>query len=141
VGTISDAKREKEKEKEMSIQDDFENAMQGNSNFAEEKCVCVIRLTTSYWYDNKGLHYKKSLNVLKRKSAGYQVILEDCSNIGADEVFPRITNLEECKDGIYQVVTCNEKRDWETGAVDDYDYQLIKYEEQKDKNADSNQHL
>lgn len=47
--------------------------------------------------------------------------------IGADEVFPRITNIAQCEDGIYVVVTCNESRDYETGIIDDYDYKLVAY--------------
>jgi hypothetical protein len=27
--------------------------------------------------------------------------------------------MNECKDGIYQVTTCNESTDWETGVLDD----------------------
>jgi hypothetical protein len=39
-------------------------------------------------------------------------------------VFPRIINLDACADGIYTVLVCNERRDWESGYVEDYDYQL-----------------
>ena len=38
---------------------------------------------------------------------------------------PRILNLGEVEDGIYEVVVCNESHDYETGYVDDYDYRLV----------------
>ncbi len=108
----------------------LEAALQKNSDI--EECLSIIRLKTSYWKDKAGsIHCKKTLTPLKRLSKGYQILGEDCDNIGADEVFPRIINVDECKDGIYKVITCNEHRDWESGYIEDYDYQLIKYEAEK----------
>lgn len=89
---------------------------------------CVVRLTTSMWHDVNGVHIKKTLRYLRRKCVGYNILEEDCSAVGADEVIKRIVNLEECKDGIYQVVTCNEWGAWETPhIIEDYDYKLIPY--------------
>ena len=89
--------------------------------------VVVVRLTTSYWHDRNGVHWKQSLRWLKRKSVGFNVMHEDCTMIGANEVIPRIVNLHECDDGIYQIVTCNERgSDWEVPhIIDEYDYQLV----------------
>lgn len=87
--------------------------------------VCTVRLTTTAWNDKKGLHTKKSLIFLKRKCKGYNGLEEDCSNIGAEEVFPMITNIDSMEDGIYEVAVCNESRDWESGHIDDYEYQLV----------------
>ena len=101
------------------------------SNFTEKKeapPVCVVRLTTNFWGDNKGLYSKQGLTFLRRKSSGFQILEEDISMVGAEQVFPRITNLSECKDGIYKVITCNESHDWETPhIIDDYDYKLIPF--------------
>jgi len=47
--------------------------------------------------------------------------------IGPSEVTAAIVNLEECADGVYQVVICNESRDWESGIIDAYDYRLVPY--------------
>jgi hypothetical protein len=101
----------------------------GEEGSKEQKYVCAVRLTTSFWCDGRGVHMRKSLNFLKRKCEGYNILDEDCSNVGAEEVMPRIVNIDSASDGIYKVVTCNESRDWESGYVDDYDYQLIKMEE------------
>jgi len=86
---------------------------------------CVVRLRTTMWADKTGLHTKKSLTFLRRQCEGFNVLAEDASAIGAEEVLPRILNLGEVEDGIYEVVVCNESRDYETGYVDDYDYRLV----------------
>ena len=86
---------------------------------------CVVRLRTTMWADKTGLHTKKSLTFLRRKSEGFNVLEEDASAAGVEEVLPRILNLDECPDGVYEVVVCNESRDYETGSVDDYDYRLV----------------
>jgi hypothetical protein len=85
----------------------------------------VVRLLTSFWSDQRGIHSRQSLQWLRKKSSGFNFLQEDCSMIGADELFPRIVNLNESKDGIYQVVIVNEHRDYETGTIEDYDYKLI----------------
>ena len=86
---------------------------------------CVVRLRTTMWADKSGLHTKKSLTFLRRKSEGFNVLEEDTSAVGAEGVLPRILNMDECPDGVYEVVTCNESRDYETGYIDDYDYRLV----------------
>lgn len=87
----------------------------------------VVRLSTSCWHDKKGMHIKKSLTYLKRKSIGFNSLEEDLINIGADGVEPTITNLYTSKDGIYELAIINERTDWETGEIEDYDYMLTPY--------------
>tara|TARA_R110002096_G_scaffold176849_1_gene353272 strand:- start:251 stop:547 length:297 start_codon:yes stop_codon:yes gene_type:complete len=91
----------------------------------------VVRIKRSYWHDERGVHQKTDVGYLKRKSEGYNVLEEDCQNIGAEEVFPRIINLSDSPDGIYELAACNISRDWETGCVDEWDYKLSPYEEQE----------
>lgn len=86
---------------------------------------CVVKIRTAMWSDKSGAYIKKSITVLKRQSEGYNVLSEDLSAIGAADVLPRITNLDACADGIYEMVICNESRDHESGHIDDYDYRLI----------------
>ncbi len=95
----------------------------------EPENICIVRITTNYWSDSKGLYSKKNIKFLKQKSKGYSILQEDCSNIGADEAFLRIENLYDVEDGIYEVITTNEQRDWESGYIEDYDYYLVEYKE------------
>ena len=88
-------------------------------------CRCVVRLKTSIWKDDNGLHLRKDLTYMKRLSFEFNILKEDAVNIGANEVMDRIDNLNDCKDGLYEVVTCNETREYESGMIDDYDYTLI----------------
>lgn len=87
---------------------------------------CIVRLTTNVWCNSNGVHIKKSLRFLKRKCKGYNILDEDCQMIGADGVMKRIINLHNCKDGVYEVITCNEFACWETPhIIEDYDYKLV----------------
>ena len=86
---------------------------------------CTVRVKTTAWADKRGLHTKKSLTFLRRQCEGFNILAEDADAIGAEEVLPRIVNLGEVEDGIYEVVVCNESHDYETGYVDDYDYRLV----------------
>lgn len=94
----------------------------------------VVRITTNYFISSsQEICYSKKLRVLKRRSNPMGVgcfleVMGECMDASLD----MITNFHECDDGIYELVVHNEHRDWETGIVEDWDYQLIKIEE---KNA------
>ena len=95
-----------------------------------EKSVTVVRLSRSFWNDENGVYQRTSLRVLKRKSStkyGY-VLVEDALQSSAEEVLPRVVNLHECEDGVYEVVCCNVSKDWETRYDEDWDFKLIPYE-------------
>ena len=92
-----------------------------------DKNLCVVRLRRSWWRDIHGLHQRTDLRYLKRACVGYNILADDAMNIGAEEVVPKITNLDECQDVIYYVNTCNIHRDWETGCIEEYDYMLVPY--------------
>jgi len=91
----------------------------------KERNRCVVRLRTTTWANNKGLHIKHSLTYLRRQCVGFNVLAEDESAIGAESIIGSITNLAECKDGIYEAVICNVSHDWETGYADDWGYKLV----------------
>jgi hypothetical protein len=86
---------------------------------------CTVLVKTTTWGDKRGIHTKKSLTFLRRQCEGFNVLEEDASAIGAEEVLSRILNLGEVEDGIYEVVLCNKRYEYETGCVDDYDYRLV----------------
>ncbi len=95
----------------------------------EEKPSTVVRLRTTSWWDGKGLHIKRSLTVLRRRSRATCLIEEDVSAVGATETAALIENLDDCKDGVYEVVLCNVRRDWETGYIDSWGYKLLPFTE------------
>lgn len=88
----------------------------------------VVRVETTFWHDARGAYKKKSLKVLKRKSFGYNYLLEECSMVGTYDCLMNITNLDNVLDGIYEVVVCNVSRDWESGYVDDWDLKLVPFD-------------
>jgi len=88
----------------------------------------IVRVKSSSWHDNKGVHFRRDMNILRRKS-NCDYVIEDCSMIGAEEVIPRIINFHKVEDGVYELIFCNESRDWETGYVDDHDYKLVELNE------------
>lgn len=88
----------------------------------------IIKIETSWYNNSRGLYTKKAITYLRRQTKGYHILEEDCRNSSSQDVITRIVNLDECEDGIYKVITCNEILDRETGYVDDYNYRLIPYE-------------
>jgi hypothetical protein len=96
-----------------------------------EPNICIVRLRTSIWEDNRGVHCKKDLIPMKKLSSGYQLLEEDVANGGAEDVWMRTVNTDICQDGIYTFTTCNEHKDWETGYIDDYDYRLVPYQKEE----------
>lgn len=88
----------------------------------------VFRLRTSCWSDGNSIHVKKTLTRLKRLSIGdYEHLLDEAVNIGAHDAIGMITNLHECKDGLYVAKMINVQEDWETGITEDWEYRLISY--------------
>lgn len=85
----------------------------------KEPGQCVVRLRTTTWANSKGLHIKRSLTYLRRQCVGFLGLKEDAGAIG------NITNLDQCEDGIYEIIVCNVSYDWESGYVDDWNYKLV----------------
>jgi hypothetical protein len=95
----------------------------------EQESLVIVRLTKSSY--KRGNKYSKeiSISLLKSKSKNENGWLDEEASNGFDSFMESITNLDSCKPGIYQFVTCNLSRDWETGIVDGYDFKLIPYNE------------
>ena len=101
-----------------------------------------VRLSTSYWSDDRGIYTKKSLRYLRRKEAkgkkrtldykgipdSFNFIEEEVRTFGDEKVFSLIRNLHDCDDGVYEVVPYNVSTDWETRTIEIYGYKLIPYE-------------
>jgi hypothetical protein len=101
----------------------------GPSCSNEPRPNLVVRVQTSFYSPRSGtLVRQTTVRVMRRLSRGHDFLFEDVSMVGADEVMPRIVNLDEVEDGLYRVITINERLNWETGYVDSYDYRLVPIE-------------
>ena len=83
----------------------------------------VVRLKTNVYYTDKKLVFSKELTFLKRKSIGPNWVLDEAGMVGVEGIC--IENLYSMPDGIYQIITCNHDRDYETGYLESWDYKLI----------------
>ena len=94
----------------------------------------VVRVSTSCYSTERGLAVAKRIDILKRHSKGHlsDLLRDDASSVGADQVISRIVNLNEVKDGVYSVIVVGQHTDWETGHIEDWDYKLIPYEHPKE---------
>lgn len=86
----------------------------------------VVRLKTTAFRTKRGYKFQISLERSAKHSFGHDILDEEFSNIDGDAVMG-IVNLAECMDGLYEVVACNESRDWETGYIDSYDLKLVPF--------------
>ena len=86
----------------------------------------VIRLSTSYWKDSRGVHIKKSILAQKRLSEGYSAFSESFDDGGDYEVL-NIINLDEMPDGFYVIRVINIEHDWETNHVESWQYRLVPF--------------
>ena len=91
----------------------------------------VIRLSTEFYQSGSKYIIKKVITPLKRKSSGYNLVVDGSYDVGVEEVLSNIINIDDCDDGIYEVVTTNISRDFWTGEIDDYQYKLIEYRDNK----------
>ena len=89
----------------------------------------VIRIRTTTWSTARGVHRKKELLYLRRPSLGHNFVAEDASVVNASELVNNIVNFDSVTDGVYEVITVNEHRDWETGYLDSWEYKLVPYED------------
>ena len=93
----------------------------------EEIHRVVVRITTSFWQSDRGLHKQRSLSFQKRKCRGHNFVAEDASCASPEDTIRSIVNLDESPDGWYEIVMTNISRDWESGEIDGYDFKLIPY--------------
>lgn len=94
------------------------------------KPITVVTLKTNVYKNSNGEYViQKKIRRLKTKSSGFDFLEEDFSNTGGEYFDKMITNLYEVKDGTYEVIMCDEYRDYETGFIEDWSYKLIPYKE------------
>lgn len=97
-----------------------------------EEYRVVIRVTTCYWKSVNGFHSRKDCVIRKRLSGKAHSWLDDeIDGCGVDIFMEHLIGLDTCKDGLYEIVSCNVSRDWETGYIDGCDWKLIPWIEKK----------
>jgi hypothetical protein len=101
------------------------------TNTEEIKHKTIVKLSTQYYKDNNSAYIKKVLTRLKRKSTGYDLLLEECDNTGCEYMLSGIVNLFEVPDGIYELCAYNIEYNYFTGYIDDLEYILKEYKENK----------
>jgi hypothetical protein len=95
---------------------------------AEKQVKSVYRLRTTCWSDNKSLHVKRSLTLLRRLSTGgHDHLIEEVDQVGAYDAVEMITNLAECEDGVYVVDVVEKSYNYESGLIEDWAYRLVPY--------------
>lgn len=94
---------------------------------------CVVRVTTAYWFDGRGLHTKKTVRCMRR-SSDIDTLSEDAEGFEARSMLERIEDLYDLPDGLYRLVRTNVYTDRETGYVEDWDYRLIPYRKEQHEN-------
>lgn len=94
----------------------------------------VLRISTGYWSNDKGLFYKRELKFLKKKTYGYNFLLEDSDMTDTKNTINHIVNLDQCDDGVYEVVIDKWTTDWETGNIEEITWKLIPYKDDNEIN-------
>ncbi len=87
----------------------------------------IVRLSTCYWNDNKGIYQRRDIRFLKRKSIGFNFLKEDADQADAESCIKSIINLNKCKDGIYEAKMINISTDRESGYLDGWDVELVPF--------------
>lgn len=91
---------------------------------------CVGRLRHEKFIHKGKIVHTVSFTLLKRKS---NLLLNDM--ICDVEIDIDCLQLHKYKEGLYEIIICNESRDYETGIVDDWELKLIPYKEDKVENG------
>lgn len=88
------------------------------------KLSCVGRLSHNRYIHGDRLVSQSTFTLLKRKS---QLTLSDL--VGDADI--DIDNLElgNHAEGLYEIIMCNESRDYESGYIDDWGLKLVPYVE------------
>ena len=92
---------------------------------SSEAKICVIRVSTSVWFDGRTLHAEKKFTVMRRKSTTHDFIKEACDNMGADDALNVLAKTLDIEDGLYELKPKYYK-DYETGLVDEIGYKMVR---------------
>jgi hypothetical protein len=102
----------------------------------EEQCSPKIRFKcykTFYLDKNNNINARTEMRLLRRESCIYGWIDDFFLNIDAEALQAMFTGRELKHGCVYEVVIINEQKDYETGVVDDWDYDFKLVEEKQCK--------
>lgn len=89
--------------------------------------LCVVRVGTEGFKRGDTYFYGRTIRVIRRKTK-YDLLHDDCQQVGIQEAIENILNINSVEDGLYQLLMCNISKDCETGYIDDFNLKLVKYE-------------
>lgn len=98
------------------------------SSDQKEEPRCVVKVETSKYFDKNGFVFKKQVRQLKRKS--HQLNIHSDVLIEIEDI-DLIINLHDVPDGVYELTWVNVSYDYETGYADDWEYELVPYNEER----------
>ena len=90
----------------------------------DDKVRQFVRVSTSAWIDDRGIHIKKDIGTLKRRT-DFDLLKEDALNIGAHDALKKIVNLDSIEDGVHEVVVLPGPIDYFSGCIEDWEYKLV----------------
>lgn len=89
---------------------------------------CVVKVQSEAYKRGDTYFYGKSIRVLQ-KLTSYDLLKDECDNIGIYDGLENIINLQNVEDGRYYLEAVNISRDCETGYIDDWDFKLIPFQD------------
>jgi hypothetical protein len=107
---------------------DFDLIFSASDDGDKQPIKTVVRIKTNIYDSGSGITYKKTVNLLKRKSTGeYHPFFDDESP--AIQWSCLMTDLHSLEDGIYEVITLNTDYNWEYSVYEGVGYKFIEYKE------------
>ena len=92
-----------------------------------EENKTIVRLKTSCFVTARGIHIKKDILFLRRLCKGFNIIADDALQCEVEDTVCRVVNLDRCSDGIYEISIINESKDFESGNIEEWEYELRPY--------------
>lgn len=106
------------------------NMFSGHNSVSESKCI--VKVQTEAYKRGDTYFYGKSIRVLQKLTT-YDVLRDECDNVGICDGLENILNLNSVKDGKYYLQPINISKDIETGYIDDWDFKLIPFDEEQNE--------
>lgn len=94
----------------------------------------VVRLSSSLYPTKRGFAEKFTVDILKRKSLLEDGLVE-CLMMDVCDLDGFDVEWRKYKPGVYELQMTGIYRDWETGCVEEWEWDLVPYEENTDETS------